>query len=112
MASLANPAGTSRPPLPVNDIPTCTAQVGQEVLKDLVRLIIKKHLQSSQQLELHTITIDDGQAKTSRTFGAGKVGEKEETIPPDFLAIEDELRRLKDLGFPPDGKPCRLAPPI
>jgi hypothetical protein len=110
----------------VTDIPTCRAKVSQDVVKDLVRLIIQRHFfelpekqfiflyaaQGDEKLELHTITIDDGLAKASRTFGVGKFAGKEETIPPDFSAIEDELKRLKDSAFPPDGKPCHFAPAI
>jgi hypothetical protein len=113
-------------PLAVTDIPTCRAQVGQEVVRDLVRLIIKRHFfelperlflfvyaaQASEELELHTIVIDDGQANTRRTFGIGKFDGKKETIPADFLAIEDEMKRLRDSVFPPGAKPCHFAPAI
>jgi hypothetical protein len=113
-------------PMAVTDIPTCRAKVSQDVVKNLVRLIIQRHFfelpekqfifiyaaQGNEELELHTIRIDDGLAKTSRTFGVGKFAGKEETIPPDFSAIEDELKRLKDSAFPPDGKPCHFAPAI
>jgi hypothetical protein len=112
--------------LAVTDVPTCSAQVGQEVVKDLVRLVIKKHFfdlpeklfvvmypaQGNEELELHTITINDGQATARRVFGIGKFAGKNETIPADFLAIEDEMKRLRDSGFPPSAKPCRFAPPI
>jgi hypothetical protein len=113
-------------PLAVTDIPTCRAQVGQEVVRDLVRLIIKRHFfelperlflfvyaaQVNDELELHTIVIDDGQANTRRTFGIGKFDGKRETIPADFLAIEDEIKRLRDSVFPPGAKPCHFAPAI
>jgi hypothetical protein len=113
-------------PMAITDIPTCRAKVSQHVVKDLVQLIIQRHFfelpekqfiflyaaQSNEKLELHTITINDGLAKTSRTFGVGKFAGKEEKIPPDFSAIEDELKRLKDSAFPPDGKPCHFAPAI
>jgi len=95
-------------PMAITDIPTCKAEVSQDVVKNLVRLIIERHFlelpekqfilldaaQGSEKLELHTITIDSGPAKTSRTFGVGKYAGKEETIPPDFSAVEDELKRL------------------
>jgi hypothetical protein len=113
-------------PLAVSDIPTCRAQVRQEVVRDLVRLIIKRHFfelperlflfvyaaQVNEELELHAIVIDDGQAKTRRTFGVGKFDGKNETIPADFLAIEDEMKRLRDSVFPPGAKPCHFAPAI
>jgi hypothetical protein len=111
-------------PLAVTNIPTCRAQVSQEVSKDLVRLIIKRHFfelperlflfvyaaQVNEELELHTIVIDDGQVKTRRTFGAGMFDGEKETIPADFLAIEHEMRRLRDSVFPPGAKPCHFAP--
>jgi hypothetical protein len=113
-------------PLAVTDIPTCRAQVGQEVSKDLVRLIIQRHFfelperlflfvytaQVNQELELHTIVIDDSKAKTRRTFGVGMFDGKKETIPADFLAIEDEMKRLRDSVFPPGAKPCHFAPAV
>jgi hypothetical protein len=113
-------------PMAVTDIPTCRAKVSQDVVKELVRLIIQRHFfelpekqfifvyaaQGEEKLELHTVTIDDGLGKTSRTFGVGKFAGKEEKIPPDFSAIEDELKRLKDSAFPPGGKPCHFAPAI
>lgn len=75
----------------VTDIPTCRAKVSQDVVKDLVRLIIQRQFfelpekqfiflnaaQSNEKLELRTIRIDDGLAKTSRTFGLGKLAGKE-----------------------------------
>jgi len=37
---------------------------------------------------------------------------KEEALPADFLAIEDEMKRLRDSVFPLGAKPCYLAPAI
>jgi hypothetical protein len=68
--------------------------------------------QSNEKLELHTIAIDDGHGKVSKTSDIGKYGDKEETIPPDFSSIEDELKRLRDFAFPAEGKACHLAPAI
>jgi hypothetical protein len=113
-------------PMANTDVPTCRAKVSQDMVKDLVRLIIQRHFfelpekqfifiyaaQSNEELELHTIAIDDGHGKVSKTFGIGKFGDKEETIPPDFSSIEDELKRLRDFAFPAEGKPCHLAPAI
>jgi len=113
-------------PMALTDIPTCRARVSQEVVRDLLRLIIQRHFfdlperqfiflyaaQGDEKLELHTIMVNDGQAKTSRTFGIGEFAGKEEKIPADFAAVEDELKRLKDSAFPPDGKPCHFAPAV
>jgi hypothetical protein len=89
-------------------------------------LIIKRHFfelperlflfvyasQVNEELELHTIVIDDGQAETRRTFGISKFNGKKETIPADFLAVEDEMKRLRDSVFPSGAKPCHFAPAI
>lgn len=113
-------------PMAVTDIPTCRARVSQDAVRDLLRLIIQRHFfdlperqfiflyaaQGDEKLELHTIMIDDGQGKTSRTFGIDEFSGKEEKIPADFSAIEGELNRLKDSAFPRDGKPCHFAPAI
>jgi hypothetical protein len=96
------------------------------VVRNLVRLIIKRHFfelaerlflfvyasQVNEELELHTIVIDDGQAETRRTFGIGKFNGEKETIPADFSVVEDEMKRLRDSVFPPGAKFCHFAPPI
>jgi len=37
---------------------------------------------------------------------------KQETIPADFVAIEDEMKRLRDSIFTPGAKPCHFATAI
>src|SRR6266481_2401853 len=97
-------------PMAITEIPTCKAKVSQDVVKNLVQLIIQRHFfelpekqfifqdaaQDNEKLELRTITINDGLGRTSRTFGVGKFAGKEERIPPDFSAIESEIKELKD----------------
>jgi len=113
-------------PMSVTDIPTCTEQIGLERVKALVRLIIQKHFfelperqfifiyaaQMNEELEMHTIGISDGQTKTRRSFGIGKFAGKDEVIPPEFAAIEEELKQIRDSAFPPRGKDCHFAAPI
>ena len=113
-------------PMPVTDIPTCTEQIGVERVKALVQLIIQQHFlelperqfiflyaaQRNEELEIHTIGISDGQAKARRSFGIGKFAGKDEVIPPEFAAIEEELKHIRDSAFPPHGKDCHFAPPI
>ena len=113
-------------PMAVTDVPTCRGKVSTDRVKDLVRLIIQKHFfnlpekqflfvyaaQRPENLELHTIAIDNGAGKTSRTFGVGEYAGKQESIPPDFSAVEEELKQLKDSAFPPSGKTCQFAPAI
>jgi hypothetical protein len=117
---------TPERPMAVTDIPTCTEQIGSEKVKALVRLIIQKHFfelperhfifiyaaQMNEELEMHTIGISDGQAKAPRSFGIGKYAGKDEVIPPEFAAIEAELKQIRDSAFPPHGKDCHFSPPI
>lgn len=111
-------------PIPTTDIPTCRNKVSQDKVKDLVGLIIHRHFwdlpeknflfvyasQGEEQLELHQISIDDGAGKAARTFGVGTYAGKQETIPDDFAAIEEQLIQLRD--FTLSNKPCHFAPAI
>jgi len=113
-------------PMPVTDIPTCTEQIDSESVKTLVRLIIQEHFfdlperqfifmdaaQKNEELGIHTIGISDGQTKAVRSFGIGKFAGKDEVIPPEFAALEEELKQIRDSAFPPHGKDCHFAPPI
>jgi len=110
----------------LTEVPTCRDKVSPDKVKNLVRLIIQKHFfdlpekhfffvyaaQGKEELELHTIAIDDGVGKAVRTFGIGVYAGKEESIPPDFSTIEKELKQLKDSAFPPSEKTCHFAPAI
>jgi hypothetical protein len=113
-------------PMPLTEVPTCRSKVSPDKVKNLVHLIIQKHFfdlpekrfifvyaaQGKEELELHTIAIDDGDGKAVRTFGLGRYAGKEESIPPDFSSIEEELKQLKDSAFPPSEKTCHFAPAI
>jgi hypothetical protein len=111
-------------PIATTDIPTCRNKVSQDKVKDLVSLIINRHfwdlpeknflfvyaLQGEEELELHQISIDNGAGKAARTFGVGTHAGKQETIPDDFAAIEEQLKQLRD--FTLSNKPCHLAPAV
>ena len=57
--------------------------------------------QGREELEFHRISIDDGGVGTVwRTFAIGEYVGRRESLPPDFVSIERELQRLKELAFP------------
>lgn len=106
------------------DVPTCKNKINPDRVRSLIRLMIEKHFlelpekrfvffgQRNEELELHTIAVDTGLGKTSRTFGNGDYGGKLESIPSEFASIEEELKQLRDSAFPPSAKTCHLAPAI
>ena len=113
-------------PMPVADIPTCTEHISVERTRALVQLISQKRFfampdrqfivmngpLTNEEFEIHTIGISDGLAKARRSFGTGKFAGKKEVIPPDFAAIENELKQIRDSAFPPHGKDCHFSPAI
>jgi hypothetical protein len=117
---------TPERPMAVADIPTCTDHITLERAKALVRLIIQRRFLelpqrqfivmngpvTNEELEMHTIGISDGQAKARRSFGIGKFAGKKEVIPPEFAAIEEELKQIRDSAFPLHGEDCHFAPAI
>jgi hypothetical protein len=107
------------------DIPTCLNKVSQGKVKDLVSLIIHRQFwdlpeknfifidtsQGKEQFELHQIAVDSGVGtKAFRTFGVGTYAGKQETIPSDFAAVEQQIIQLKD--FTLSNKPCHFAPAV
>jgi hypothetical protein len=110
----------------VTGVPTCKNKVSPDKVKGLIRLMIERHFlhlpeknfilefngYRNAELELHTIAVDNGLGKARRTFGNGEYGGKQESIPPDFASIEEELKRLKDSAFPSSSMNCQLAPAI
>jgi hypothetical protein len=113
-------------PMAPTVIPTCRRKVNSDVVRKLVRLIIEKHFldlperqflmlyiaQGREELEFHTISIDDGVGTARRTFAIGEFAGKRESLPPDFLSIERELQRLKESAFPHSKITCHFAPAI
>ena len=113
-------------PMAVADIPTCTEHISVERTKALIHLIIQRRFfdlpqrqfivmngpLTNEELEMHTIGISDGQAKARRSFGIGKFAGKKEVIPPEFAALEEELKQIRYSAFPPHGKDCHFAPAI
>jgi hypothetical protein len=89
-------------------IPTCRNKVSTEAVKDLVRLIIE----GRQEIEFHTIAIDDGVGAARKTFAIGEFAGERESLPPGFLAIEKELQRIKESALPHDKITCHFAPAI
>lgn len=117
----------SKRPMSSTEVPTCRNKVDPDKVKKLIRLIIEKHFfdlpekqfiyvyasqNSEEDLEVHSIAIDDGVGKAFREFGIGEYAGKEESIPPNFSSIEQELTNLKDTAFPLSAMNCHLAPAI
>jgi hypothetical protein len=65
-----------------------------------------------EELEFHTISIDDGVGTAGKTFVVGEYAGKKESLPPDFLSIEKELQGIKESAFPHDKITCHFAPAI
>jgi len=107
-------------------VPTCKSKTGSDDVSALIRLMIEKHFfdlpeksfayntvaLERRKLELHTIAVDSGREKADRTFGVGKYGDQDESLPANFVAIEDALARMRDAAFPPAQRPCGIAPGI
>jgi hypothetical protein len=113
-------------PMAPTVVPTCRSKVSTDTVKDLVRLIMEKHFfdlperqflmlyigQGKEELEFHSISIDDGVGTARRTFAIGEFAGKRESLPPDFLSIQNELQRLKESAFPHSKITCHFAPAI
>ena len=46
-------------------------------------------------VKLHSITIDDGKTRASRQFADGIYYDRKQILPPDFIAVEEILHRIK-----------------
>jgi hypothetical protein len=68
--------------------------------------------QGREELEFHRVSIDDGVGTEWRTFAIGEYAGGRESLPPDFLSIEKELQRLKELAFQHSKITCHFAPAI
>jgi hypothetical protein len=107
-------------------VPTCRANVGTDDLRKLVRVMISNRFfdlpeknyvymtaaYGKPKLELHTIRLSDGTAQAERTFGVGEYQGRRESLPQEFVAVEDALRGIRDSAFPPSQRPCGVAPAI
>lgn len=104
-------------------VPTCKAKTSTDDVRALIQLMLEKHFfdlpeksflyqtaaMERRKLELHTIAVDDGNDRAGRTFGVGKYGDEDESLPADFVAIEDALTTIRDARFLKAGRPCGVA---
>jgi hypothetical protein len=116
------------PPLRPNAlVPTCTGKVSQDEVRELVRVLMRRHFFDLEirsyfyatvsddlkdfwkMLQLHSITIDDGKTRASRGFASGVYQDRKEIVPADFAVIEEVLRHI---GSVTEGKPCHVSPVI
>jgi hypothetical protein len=107
--------------------PTCTGVVDDGEINALIRLMVQRHFERLPQKgfpdyvgtheafpwRLHVIiVVDEGTTQGTWVFETGEMNGKAESIPPDFAAVEDYLRKLRSRTIPADGKPCPLAPQV
>lgn len=107
--------------------PTCRARVSPGPVTELLETFIARRFfdlplksftfldvsdDPHKELRIHTIIVEAGGERASRSFATGTYAGKTETIPPDFAAIETAVRSIQDDVFPPLSKDCSLAPPI
>ena len=108
--------------------PTCVGKIGQAEVNGLVQEMINHRLfdlpvneyyfttvsddgdEFWKALKLRSITIDDGHGRASRQFADGIYQGKRQTVPADFAAIEEVLRRMGKAAI--GDKPCHIAPGI
>lgn len=107
-------------------VPTCKNKIASDDVSALIRWMIEKHFfdlpdksfayntaaLQRRKLELHTIAVDSGKERAARTFAVGKYGDQDESLPANFVALEDALAKMRDSAFPPAQRPCGVAPGI
>jgi len=109
-------------------VPTCVGKIDQVEVRGLVQEMVEHrffdlpvneyyYTTASDEwddfwraLKLHSITIDDGHSRASRQFADGVYGDKKQSIPADFAAIEEVLVRIQQSAI--GSKPCHIAPGI
>lgn len=110
-------------PMAKTDMPTCRGKVAQDEIRELIKTMTERHFwalpekhyifvngeRRDEGLAVHGIFVDNGSEKAARTFGAGAYAGKQESIPEDFSAIEQRLKKLADLT---ELRPCHFAPPL
>jgi len=104
--------------------PTCTSTVPQTEIEQLLRLMVTKNLEllprkgfpmyvgpvEAFPRKLHIIAVDAGPTRGTWVFETGQMNGRVESIPPDFGAVEADLRELRQKAIPVDGSSCPLAP--
>jgi hypothetical protein len=104
-------------------VPTCTSRASQQEIESLVRLMVRRHFVELPQKgfpsyegaaeafpwHLHTIVISTKTTHGLWVFETGELNGRTESIPPDFVTVEDSLRMLKNSMTV---TPCPNAPAI
>jgi hypothetical protein len=105
-------------------VPTCTANVDPDRVRDLIHLMIDRHFfdlpernfiytaNDNGTFEEHAIWIDSVRGRSCRAFGVGRYQGKNETIPAEFKVFENALIQLSESTFKGSEKPCHMAPVI
>lgn len=104
-------------------VPTCRGGVTSADLLSVLQVMVdhrffdlpdKSYIvqyASTRKAELHTISVDDGTLRASRTFAVGEFMGNSESLPADFAAVEQALAKIRNSAIKP-GQTCGLAPAI
>jgi hypothetical protein len=108
-------------------VPTCTGHIDSERIRNLIQFLVERHFfalpfntyyyaTASDEddywsaVQVHSIILDDSISRAQRDFASGVWLEKQQTLPEDFVAVEDKLRAIQETAI--ENKPCRLSPGI
>jgi hypothetical protein len=109
-------------------VPTCTGRISNEQVRDLVQFMSEHRFfglplnsyyyatASDDEddywnaVKVHSIVVDDGISRAHRDFAAGVWLGWQQTLPENFVAIENKLLGIQESATA--NKPCRLAPGI
>ncbi len=104
-------------------VPTCRSTASQQEIETLVQLMVHRHFLELPQKGfpsysgaaegfpwlLHIIEISPRTTQDVWVFETGEWNGRRESIPPDFVAVEENLRKLKTAMT---GTPCPNGPEI
>jgi hypothetical protein len=105
-------------------LPTCSTEASHAEIEDLVRTLLTHLFRLPQRefaytgeensmrefekhLREHSITVDDGIVRAYRSFAEGTYQHHSETIPPEFVILENPLRAFMNRAS--HGNACHMS---